>query len=41
LFELYNVSSLPNCFFMDDRGIIRLRTANGVELENTIDEIMR
>ncbi|MDR2680123.1 MAG: TlpA family protein disulfide reductase [Tannerella sp.] len=41
LFEKYNVSSLPKCFLMDKDGIIKLRTANGVELKQTIDEIMK
>jgi peroxiredoxin len=41
LFEKYNVSSLPKCFLMDKNGIIKLKTANGVELKQTIDEIMR
>ncbi|MDR1524318.1 MAG: TlpA family protein disulfide reductase [Tannerella sp.] len=40
LFEKYNVSSLPKCFLMDKDGIIKLRTANGLELMQTIDEIM-
>jgi peroxiredoxin len=41
LFEKYNVSSLPKCFLMDKRGIIKLRTANGMELRQTIDEMIK
>jgi peroxiredoxin len=41
LFEIYNVNSLPKCFLMDKDGIIKLRTANGVELKQTVDEIMK
>jgi peroxiredoxin len=41
LFEKYNVNSLPKCFLMDKNGIIKLKTANGVELRQTIDEIMK
>jgi peroxiredoxin len=41
LFEKYNVNSLPKCFLMDKNGIIKLKTANGVELRQTIEEIMK
>lgn len=41
LFEKYNVSALPKCFLVDKDGIIRLRTTNGVELRQTVDEIMK
>jgi peroxiredoxin len=41
LFEKYNVSSLPKCFLMDKNGIIKLKTANGVELRQTIGEVMK
>lgn len=41
LFETYNVSSLPKCFLMDKDGKIKLRTTNGVELKQTVDEIMK
>ncbi len=41
LFEKYNVSSLPKCFLMDKDGKIKLRTTNGVELKQTVDEIMQ
>lgn len=41
LFEKYNVNSLPECFLMDKSGIIKLRTSNGVELKQIIDEVMK
>jgi len=41
LFETYNVSSLPKCFLMDKEGRIKLRTTNGVELKQMVDEIMK
>jgi peroxiredoxin/ElaB/YqjD/DUF883 family membrane-anchored ribosome-binding protein len=41
LFEQYNVNSLPKCFLIDKDGMIRLRTSNGVELKQTVDEIMK
>lgn len=40
LFEKYNVNSLPKCFLIDKNGMIKLRTSNGVELKQTVDEIM-
>ena len=40
LFEVYNVSSLPKCFLMDKDGKIILKTNNGVELQQFVDEIM-
>lgn len=41
LFEIYNVSSLPKCFLMDKDGRIKLRTTNGMELKQTVDDIMK
>jgi peroxiredoxin len=41
LFEKYNVNSLPKCFLMDKDGIIKLRTTNGEELKQIVDEIMQ
>lgn len=40
LFETYNVSSLPKCFLMDKEGRIKLKTTNGMELKQTVDEMM-
>ena len=41
LFEKYNVNSLPKCFLMDKNGMIKLKTSNGLELKQTVDEIMK
>ena len=41
LFETYNVSSLPKSFLMDKDGKIILRTTNGIELQQTVDEIFK
>jgi peroxiredoxin len=39
LFEKYNVSSLPKCFLMDKNGRIILRTTNGFELQQAVDNL--
>jgi len=41
MFEKYNVSSIPSCFLVDRDGMIVLRTSNGAELANKIEEIMK
>jgi peroxiredoxin len=41
LFEIYNINSLPQCFLIDKDGMIKLRTNNGMELKQTVDEIMK
>lgn len=41
LFETYNVNSLPKCFLMDKDGKIKLKTTNGEELKQVVDEIMK
>jgi peroxiredoxin len=41
LFDKYNVNSLPKCLLMDKEGIIQLRTANGTELKQAVDEIFK
>jgi peroxiredoxin len=41
LFDKYNVNSLPKCLLMDKEGIIQLRTANGSELKQAVDEIFK
>ena len=41
LFETYNVSSLPKCFLMDRDGKIILRTTNGIELQQAVDENLK
>jgi len=40
MFEKYNVSAVPRCFLIDKEGIIILRTSNGLELKQAVDEIM-
>lgn len=40
LFETYNVNSLPKCFLMDKDGKIKLKTTNGEELKQAVDEII-
>ena len=40
LFEIYNVNSLPRSFLIDKDRIIRLKTDNGIELKQNVDEIM-
>jgi peroxiredoxin len=41
MFDLYNVSSLPNCFLIDGEGVIQLRTDNGLELSTVVDELIK
>lgn len=41
LFEKYNVNSVPKCFLIDKHGTIKLRTSNGVELKQVVDEMMK
>jgi peroxiredoxin len=41
LLEQYNVNSLPKCFLVDKEGRIKLKTSNGMELKQTVDEIMQ
>jgi Peroxiredoxin len=41
MFEKYNVSSLPKCYLIDREGKIVLRTTNGVELQQTVDEALK
>jgi peroxiredoxin len=41
LFDKYNVNSLPKCLLMDKEGVIQLRTTNGAELKQTVDEIFK
>ncbi|MDR2148625.1 MAG: AhpC/TSA family protein [Tannerella sp.] len=41
LFDTYNVNSLPNCLLMDKEGVIKLRTTNGAELKQAVDEIFK
>lgn len=40
LVELYNVSALPRCFLIDEDGKIILKTDNGVEIKQTLKNLM-
>lgn len=40
MFELYNISSLPRCFLIDEEGKIILKTDNGVEIKQTLDMLL-
>lgn len=40
LLNLYNVSALPRCFLIDKEGKIILKTDNGVEVKQTLENIM-
>ena len=41
MFDKYNINLLPNCLLMDKEGIIKLRTSNGAELKQAVDEIFK
>jgi peroxiredoxin len=41
LFDKYNINSLPKCLLVDKESIIRLRTTNGAELKQAVDEIFK
>ncbi|MDR0995660.1 MAG: AhpC/TSA family protein [Tannerella sp.] len=41
LLDLYNVSSLPRSFLIDDKGKIILKTSNGMELKQTLEEVIK
>lgn len=40
LLDLYNVSALPRCFLIDEKGRIILKTDNGVEIKQTLENLM-
>ncbi len=40
LLELYNVSSLPRSFLIDEEGKIILKTDNGLELKQTLEKLI-
>lgn len=40
LLNLYNVSALPRCFLIDEKGIIILKTDNGIEIKQTLENIL-
>lgn len=39
LLDLYNVSTLPRCFLIDEDGKIILKTENGVEIKQTLEKL--
>ena len=39
--EAYNVNSLPRCFLIDRRGMIVLKTDNGIELRRTLEALLK
>lgn len=40
LLDLYNVSALPRCFLIDENGKILLKTENGLEVKQTLENLM-
>ena len=40
LVDLYNVSALPRCFLIDEEGMIILKTDNGVEIKQTLENLI-
>lgn len=40
LVDLYNVSALPRCFLIDEEGKIILKTDNGVEIKQTLENLI-
>lgn len=40
LINLYNVSALPRCFLIDEEGTIVLKTDNGIEVKQTLENLM-
>ncbi|MDR1500413.1 MAG: TlpA family protein disulfide reductase [Tannerellaceae bacterium] len=41
LLNLYNVSALPRCFLIDEEGKIILKTDNGIEIKQTLDNLIK
>jgi peroxiredoxin len=40
LIDLYNVTALPRCFLIDEEGKIILKTANGIEIKQTLEKLI-
>ncbi|RHJ94153.1 TlpA disulfide reductase family protein [Parabacteroides bouchesdurhonensis] len=40
LIDLYNVNALPRCFLIDENGKILLKTDNGGEIKQTLENLM-
>ncbi|MDL2282257.1 AhpC/TSA family protein [Parabacteroides sp. OttesenSCG-928-G06] len=41
MIDLYNVSSIPRCFLIDEEGKILLKTDNGIEIRQTLEKLMK
>ena len=41
LVDLYNVNALPRCFLIDEEGKIVMKTDNGVEIEQTLEKLIK
>ncbi|MDR1624437.1 MAG: AhpC/TSA family protein [Tannerellaceae bacterium] len=40
LIDLYNITALPRCFLIDEEGKIVLKTANGIEVKQTLEKLI-
>ncbi|MDR1357401.1 MAG: AhpC/TSA family protein [Tannerellaceae bacterium] len=40
MLDLYNVSALPRCFLIDEEGKIILKTDNGIEIKQTLENLI-
>jgi peroxiredoxin len=40
LVDLYNVNALPRCFLIDEEGVIILKTENGVEVKQALENLI-
>lgn len=40
LLDLYNVNALPRCFLIDEEGEIILKTDNGIEIKQTLEDLL-
>lgn len=41
LVDLYNVNAIPRCFLIDEDGKIVMKTDNGVEIEQTLEKLIK
>ncbi len=41
LVDLYNVNTIPRCFLIDEDGKIVMKTDNGVEIEQTLEKLIK
>ena len=40
MIDLYNVSSLPRCFLIDEDHKILMKTENGIEIQQTLESLL-